>query len=161
MCDLAILVVDIMHGLEPQTLESLGLLRKGNTPFVVALNKIDRLFDWRRMPTSSVKEAVKKQNKNTKDEFEERVKGVVMEFAEQGLNVALFWEKVDFSEYVPLVPTSAHTGDGMGDLISLLVTYSQSVLAPKLMLSEELEAIVLEVIPFYTIKFTHKDFVSF
>ena len=83
MCDLAILVVDIMHGLEPQTLESLGLLRKGNTPFVVALNKIDRLFDWRRMPTSSVKEAVKKQNKNTKDEFDERVKGVVTEFAEQ------------------------------------------------------------------------------
>jgi translation initiation factor 5B len=145
MCDLAILVVDIMHGLEPQTLESLGLLRKGNTPFVVALNKIDRLFDWRRMPTSSVKEAVKKQNRNTKDEFDERVKGVVTEFAEQGLNVALFWEKVDFTDYVPLVPTSAHSGDGMGDLISLLVTYSQGVLAPKLMLGEELEAVVLEV----------------
>ena len=59
--------------------------------------------------------------------------------------MALFWEKVDFTDYVPLVPTSAHTGDGMGDLISLLVTYSQKTLAPKLMLSQELEAIVLEV----------------
>ena len=63
----------------------------------------------------------------------------------QGLNVALFWDKVDFKEYIPLVPTSAHTGDGMGDLISLLVTYSQRMLAPKLMLSQELEAVVLEV----------------
>ena len=32
----------------------------------------------------------------------------------------------------------------MGDLISLLVNYSQKVLAPKLMLSQELEAVVLE-----------------
>ena len=60
--------------------------------------------------------------------------------------MALFWDKVDFTEYVPLVPTSAHTGDGMGDLISLLVSYSQKVLAPQLMLSQELEAIVLEVL---------------
>lgn len=68
-----------------------------------------------------------------------------LSLTQQGLNVALFWEKVDFSEYIPLVPTSAHTGDGMGDLIALLVTYSQNVLAPKLMLSQEPEAVVLEV----------------
>ncbi len=59
--------------------------------------------------------------------------------------MAMFWEKVNFREYVPMVPTSAITGDGMGDLIAMLVNYSQRMLIDQLMLSQELEALVLEV----------------
>ncbi|XP_029023265.1 eukaryotic translation initiation factor 5B [Betta splendens] len=145
LCDIAILVVDIMHGLEPQTLESINLLKEKKCPFIVALNKIDRLYDWKRSPDTDVVATLKKQKKNTKDEFDERAKAVIVEFAQQGLNAALFFENKDPRTFVSLVPTSAHSGDGMGNLIALLVELTQTMLARRLAHCDELRAQVMEV----------------
>ncbi|KAJ6667454.1 hypothetical protein lerEdw1_016575 [Lerista edwardsae] len=145
LCDIAILVVDIMHGLEPQTIESINLLKSKKCPFVVALNKIDRLYDWKKSPDTDVAITLKKQKKNTKDEFEERAKAIIVEFAQQGLNAALYYENKDPRTFVSLVPTSAHTGDGMGSLIALLVDLTQTMLNKRLAHCEELRAQVMEV----------------
>lgn len=50
--------------------------------------KIDRLYDWKKSPDTDVAVTLKKQKKNTKDEFEERAKAIIVEFAKQvGWNI--------------------------------------------------------------------------
>ncbi|MBU2565106.1 MAG: GTP-binding protein, partial [Candidatus Thermoplasmatota archaeon] len=46
LSDLAVLVVDINEGFKPQTVESLNILKRYKTPFVVAANKIDLINGW-------------------------------------------------------------------------------------------------------------------
>lgn len=146
LCDIAILVIDIMHGLEPQTIESINLLKSRKTPFVVALNKVDRLYDWREGPRRDIEDVIKSQKTNTKLEFEKRTKEVILQLNQESLNAALFYENENPREYISLVPTSAHTGDGMGNLINLLIYYSQHMLAKRIVYDmERLEATVLEV----------------
>ncbi|XP_045763921.1 eukaryotic translation initiation factor 5B [Maniola jurtina] len=145
LCDIAILVVDIMHGLEPQTIESINLLKQKKTPFIVALNKIDRLYDWQSAQRKDVRDILKLQQPNTQLEFEKRSKDVIIQFAEQGLNAALFYSNPDPRTYVSLVPTSAVTGEGMGNLLALIVQACEGPLHKRLVFSHQLQATVLEV----------------
>ncbi|KAJ6641839.1 Eukaryotic translation initiation factor 5B [Pseudolycoriella hygida] len=145
LCDIAILVVDIMHGLEPQTIESLNLLKDKKVPFVVALNKIDRLYNWQTHIRKDVRDSLNNQVPGTQIEFQKRTKETIVQFAEQGLNAALFYENPDPTDYINLVPTSAITGEGMGNLLFMIVDMCQNMLAKRLMYSEELLATVLEV----------------
>ncbi|KAI9138786.1 hypothetical protein BKA69DRAFT_1089282 [Paraphysoderma sedebokerense] len=145
LCNIAILVVDIMHGLEQQTLESLNLLRQRKTPFIVALNKIDRIYDWQAHPNEPVELTLSKQKPHVIKEFQQRVSQTITLFAEQGLNATLYYENKNFAKYVSLVPTSAITGEGIPDMLRLLVELTQSRMSDKLMYLSELEATVLEV----------------
>lgn len=128
LCDIAILVIDIMHGLEPQTIESINILKEKKTPFLVALNKIDRLFEWKSSPNTDIVQVLESQAENTKREFEKRSSEVIVQLAEQGLNASLFYKNPDMKTYISLVPTSAHTSDGVGNLMGLIIEFTQTIL---------------------------------
>lgn len=146
LCDIAILVVDIMHGLEKQTIESLNMLKARKTPFVVALNKIDRLYEWKSNWRRDVEDLIMSQATNTKHEFNTLKEKVVVQLAEQSINAALFYENPDPRTYVSLVPTSAHSGDGMGNLINLITNFTQNIMPKRIMYQiDTLDATVLEV----------------
>ncbi|KAJ3853333.1 hypothetical protein EV368DRAFT_39150 [Lentinula lateritia] len=145
LCNIAILVVDIMHGLEAQTLESLRLLRDRKTPFIVALNKIDRLYGWQPTPDGAFRESLAQQTRAVQREFEDRVAKTTVAFAEEGLNAVLYYDNKNFARNVSLVPTSAITGEGVPDMIMLLVNLTQQRMSDRLMYLSELECTVLEV----------------
>jgi translation initiation factor 5B len=145
LCNIAILVVDIMHGLEPQTLESMKLLRDRKTPFIVALNKIDRLYGWKKIDNNGFQDSLAMQIRSVQGEFRTRLEQTKVAFAEQGFNSELYYENKSMAKYVSLVPTSAHTGEGIPDMIKLLVQLTQERMTNKLMYLAEVECTVLEV----------------
>jgi translation initiation factor aIF-2/yIF-2 len=145
LCDLAILVIDIMHGLEPQTVESLELLKKRKCPFVIALNKVDVCYQWNSKTYTPIREALDRQEQFVRDEFRQRYDKVMLQLNERGLNVALYWENDDYRRNISIVPTSALTGEGVPDLLYMLINLSQNLMASKLEVEEELQCTVIEV----------------
>ncbi|KAG5562972.1 hypothetical protein RHGRI_005645 [Rhododendron griersonianum] len=134
LCDIAILVVDIMHGLKPQTIESLNLLKMRNTKFIVALNKVDRLYGWKACRNAPIVKTMKQQSKD-----------IITQFKEQGLNTELYYKNKEMGETFSIVPTSAISGEGIPDLLLLLVQWTQKTMVDKLMYSNEVQCTVLEV----------------
>ena len=61
------------------------------------------------------------------------------------MNAALFYKNPDIKSYISLVPTSAHTSDGIGNLMALITEFSQTILAKRVSYSKELQATVMEV----------------
>ncbi|EPY50823.1 translation initiation factor IF2 [Schizosaccharomyces cryophilus OY26] len=145
LCNIAILVIDIMHGLEPQTMESIRLLRDNKTPFVVALNKVDRLYGWHSIKENGFQDSLLKQKKAIQREFRDRVDSIILQLNEQGLNAALYFENKQMGRYVSLVPTSAQSGEGVPDLVALLVALTQTRMSDRIKYISTLECTVLEV----------------
>lgn len=145
LCNIAILVIDIMHGLEQQTLESIRLLRERKAPFIVALNKIDRLYDWESTPNNSFRDSFSRQAKSVQNEFFNRFEQIKLALSEQGLNSELYFENKNLSKYVSIVPTSAVTGEGVPDLLWLLLELTQKRMSKQLMYLSKVEATILEV----------------
>jgi len=144
--DIAILVVDITRGFEAQTYESVEILSHRRVPFVVALNKIDRLPGWRSTSTPYLTESLKKQDKAVLEELDVRIYSVVGSLSRLGFRSEAYYRVKDFSREVAIVPVSAKTGEGIPELIMVLVGLTQYYLTKRLTTSEEqTRGIVLEL----------------
>ncbi len=119
LADIAVLVIDINEGFKPQTLEALEILRHYKTPFIIALNKLDLIPGWRNHDKVLIK-SINLQSENTKKILDEKLYNVVGKLYELGFPAERFDKIEDYTKQIAIVPVSAKTGEGIGELLLIL-----------------------------------------
>ncbi len=134
--DIAILLVDVMRGFEAQTYESLEILVDRKTPFLVGANKIDRIHGWRSQPEKLLMESFRSQDPTVQENLDNRIYAIMGPLSEHGLYSERFDKIKDFTRTIALVPVSAKTGEGVPELLSVLVGLTQQYLRSRLQVTE-------------------------
>ena len=145
--DIAILVVDVLKGLENQTLESIDILKQRRVPFLVALNKIDMIAGWRKGSRGQLLQVLKEQPPEWNDELEERLYNVVGGLSRLGFQSDAYYRVKDFRQQVSVVPVSARAHVGMPEMLAMLIGLAQQFLKGRLQAEEKTggRGIILEM----------------
>jgi translation initiation factor 5B len=138
VADIAILVIDMLKGFEAQTHECLDILKARKTPFIVAVNKMDRIPGWKSNPTIPFLESLMRQDVHVREEIDNRLYQIMGMFSRLGFKTDRYdrIRRQDFTSTVALIPTSAKTGEGLKELIMVLVGLTQLFMKRQLQTTE-------------------------
>jgi translation initiation factor 5B len=128
LADIAILVVDVSDGFQPQTIESLDVLRRTQTPFVVAANKVDTIPGWDPQEEIPIGRSREAQSDRAVSRLDEQLYEVIGDLSDEGFSADMYWRVQNFGDNVGVVPLSAETGEGVPDLLTVLMGLSQRFL---------------------------------
>ena len=147
LADLAVLIVDINDGFKPQTFEALNILKIYKTPFIVVANKIDMIFGWESHENASFKESFNQQAQSVKQELENKVYEIVGTLYKEGFQSERFDRVSDFASQISIIPISAKSGEGIIEVLAMLLGLAQEYLTEQLEIHEDAPAkgTVLEI----------------
>jgi len=134
--DIAILVVDVLKGLENQTLESIDILKQRRVPFLIALNKIDMIAGWKKGSQGPLLDILRAQPPSWNDELEERLYNVVGGLSRLGFQSDAYYRVKDFRQQVSIVPVSARAKAGIPEMLAMLIGLAQQFLKGRLEIPE-------------------------
>src|SRR2546422_2706878 len=132
LSDLAVLVIDINEGFRPQTMESLNILKRYKTPFLVAANKIDLVPGWRKHEGKPFVVSYEDQPVSARDELDKRMYELVGRLYEHGFSAERYDRVADLTTNIAVVPVSAKFGEGIPDLLLMLIGLAQRFLEQQL-----------------------------
>ena len=147
LADLAILIVDIKEGFKPQTYEALNILKTFKTPFVVAATKIDRIYGWETHKGLSFIQTYNKQPQNVQEKLDTGVYELVGILHDEGFESERFDRVENFAKQISIIPISAKTGEGISELLTMLMGLAQQYIKEQLQLEPDTPAkgTILEV----------------
>jgi len=136
LADLAVLVIDLNEGFRPQTIESLNILKRFKTPFIVAANKIDLVPGWRKHEGKPFIQSYEDQPESAREELDRRLYELVGRLFEHGFSADRYDRVEDFTTNLAVVPVSAKFGEGIPDLLLMLIGLAQRFLEHQLATTE-------------------------
>lgn len=147
LADLAVLIVDVNDGFKPQTFEALNILKLYKTPFIVVANKIDMIFGWDSHEGASFKETFEQQAQSVKQELDTKIYEIVGVLHKEGFQSERFDRVSNFASQISIIPISAKTGEGIIEVLAMLLGLAQEYLTQQLEIHEDAPAkgTVLEV----------------
>ena len=125
LADIAVVVVDVNDGFQPQTIEALEILQRTGTPFVVAANKIDTTPGWNPQDGEPIQATYEAQSDRARSRLDENLYEIIGQLSDSGFSADLYWRVQDFQGNIGVVPVSALTGEGVPDLLTVLMGLSQ------------------------------------
>jgi translation initiation factor 5B len=147
LADVAILIVDLNEGFKPQTYEALNILKMYKTPFIVAANKMDRIYGWQTQERAPFLETFPKQARSVQEKLDIGIYELVGILHDEGFESERFDRISNFAKQISIVPISAKTGEGVPELLAMLMGLAQQYLKEQLKIEENAPAkgTILEV----------------
>ena len=147
LADLAVLILDINEGFKPQTYEAINILKMYKTPFIVVANKIDMIFGWETHEGASFKETFSQQAPSVQQELDTKVYELVGELYKEGFQSERFDRVSNFASQITIIPISAKSGEGIIEVLAMLLGLAQEYLTEQLEINEDAPAkgTVLEI----------------
>jgi translation initiation factor 5B len=140
-------MVDLNEGFKPQTYEALNILKMYKTPFVVAANKMDKIYGWQTQEGEPFSKTYAKQPANVQSALDNQVYELVGILHREGFESERFDRVENFARQISIIPISAKSGEGIAELLTMLLGLAQQYLKEQLQIETDAPAkgTILEV----------------
>ncbi len=145
ICDLAILVIDIIDGVKPQTIESIKMLVEKKVPFVIAATKIDMIYGWEKTKYYALRKAMKSQkDPNITNMMISYIETIKFDLEKENIKSEFYFNNEYPDKVYSIIPVSSKSKEGLADILSMLVYLSQNWMNKKITYRDKVKATIME-----------------